>query len=251
MSNTGATGLTSTAGETIWFEDLKGFVDPENLARFFPIQKTSLAEQLNAILRFSLYFALILLVAGRGSYVLFIPIAVAGGTYMMYIAGSEDNRGSRDIRGSQDIQEGMSASTASTASNGTTSEPSKKKPEGSALEGRCTRPTKDNPFMNVLITQDANGVVRGPACDIQDPAVAEKAEALFFAPRDSGGGGIGGIGPVPRDVDDIFGRNTSSRQFVTNPATSTPNDQNAFAQWLYGTAPVCKGANRPACQFRT
>ena len=36
----------------------------------------------------------------------------------------------------------------------------------------------------------------------------------------------------------IFDRNT--RQFYTMPNSSIPNDQEAFAQWLYGTENVCK-----------
>lgn len=36
----------------------------------------------------------------------------------------------------------------------------------------------------------------------------------------------------------IFDRNT--RQFYTTPNSSVPNDQTAFANWLYGTDNVCK-----------
>ena len=50
-----------------------------------------------------------------------------------------------------------------------------------------------------------------------------------------------------RDVNDIFGKNNSQRQFYTVPGSQVPNDQGSFAQWLYGTPPTCKEGNRAAC----
>ena len=37
-----------------------------------------------------------------------------------------------------------------------------------------------------------------------------------------------------RDVNDIFGKNNSQRQFYTVPGESGFNDQHSFGQWLYG-----------------
>ena len=50
-----------------------------------------------------------------------------------------------------------------------------------------------------------------------------------------------------RDVSDIFGKENSQRQFYTVPGNQSPNDQGAFAQWLYGTPPTCKEGNKTAC----
>jgi hypothetical protein len=34
------------------------------------------------------------------------------------------------------------------------------------------------------------------------------------------------------DPTDVFGKNQSQRQFVTQPSTTVPNDQGSFADWL-------------------
>ena len=52
-----------------------------------------------------------------------------------------------------------------------------------------------------------------------------------------------------KDVSDVFDRNNSQRQFVTNPATTIPNDQGKFANWLYGVPKTCKEGNYSNCAY--
>lgn len=203
--------------ETIWFESLPTFMTPETVVRFFPVQGMTLDEQLNAVLRFAIYFAVILLIGGRSSRVMFIPLIVAGGTYFMHQAAKNDVNVMR---------EGL------TASRNSTSTPNVSKTKN------CTLPTRHNPFMNVLPSDYASNPKRGPACDIQDFKVSKKVEKMF----DTG---------LVRDSDDVFKRNAGSRQFMTNPSTTIPNDQSGFAQWLYGIKPVCKTSNRKSCMYST
>ena len=49
------------------------------------------------------------------------------------------------------------------------------------------------------------------------------------------------------DVNDIFGKNNSQRQFYTVPGNQVPNDQGSFAQWCYGQPKTCKEGNKLAC----
>ena len=50
-----------------------------------------------------------------------------------------------------------------------------------------------------------------------------------------------------RDVNDIFGKNNSQRQFYSVPGNTIPNDQGSFAKWLYQTPPTCKEGNGLQC----
>ena len=50
-----------------------------------------------------------------------------------------------------------------------------------------------------------------------------------------------------RDVNDIFGKNNSQRQFMLNPIQTIPNNQNDFARWCYGRPPTCKEGNGNQC----
>ena len=209
--------------ERIWYEDPAGFVEPARLLTFFPVKGMTLDEQLNATLRFSVYFAAVLLIGGRGSHVLFFPIAVAAGTYLMHVSARNNERVMREGLGPEARE-----------SRGRTS--------GQPSADRCVRPTRDNPFMNVLSSDYALRPTRGSACDMQDPRVAKTAEAMFVKTSGSL------VGTLVRDSDDIYHRRASSRQFVTNPSTTIPNDQSAFANWLYGKPPQGKAVGSP---FRT
>jgi hypothetical protein len=99
----------------------------------------------------------------------------------------------------------------------------------------CTRPTLNNPYMNVLLTDAADFPDRPAACDITRPDVRRRADD-FQAHN------------LYVDSDDVYGmRASSSRAFVTNPVTTLPNDQTAFAQWLYGAGPTCRDGFGEAC----
>lgn len=89
----------------------------------------------------------------------------------------------------------------------------------------CTEPTKDNPFMN-LLSDEYNSKKPG-ACDPLDDEIRDVIDKNFRA-----GAFV--------DQDDIYNRNSGSRQFYTNPVTTSVNDQRSFAEWLYG-AINCSG----------
>ena len=45
---------------------------------------------------------------------------------------------------------------------------------------------------------------------------------------------------MPSDVNDVFGKMNSQRQFYTMPSTTIPNAQDDFAKWLYLNPKTCK-----------
>ena len=201
------------ANEAMWFEDPRGFIRDDRLAKFIPWPDSTLSEKLNALMRFSLYYAAFLFLFQRSYAVLYIPLIVALVTYLVYTA---------DVKAGEDRfeQQTSMAGVPVTVDRRT----------GEA----CAKPTKDNPYMNVLMSDSAE---RPPACDLGKSSVAKEAETNFS-------------GDLYRDVDDVFGRRSSSRQFYTTPNTATPNDRGGFAQWLYGDAPSCKDGNGEACVAR-
>ena len=96
----------------------------------------------------------------------------------------------------------------------------------------CKKPTKNNPFMNpslLDIKPDEDSI---KACPLSD---ADKAIDDLF---DSG---------MYKDANDIYDRNTMKRQFYTVPGSSIPNDQGAFANWLYNRGKSCKEDNGEQC----
>jgi len=99
--------------------------------------------------------------------------------------------------------------------------------------GKCTKPTVDNPFMNVTMKDymnfDENGFVvnRPPACDPNDPEVKKMMDETFS-------------NNLYRDVSDVFGKKNSQRNYFTMPWTTIPNKQDEFARWLYLSPKTCK-----------
>lgn len=98
-----------------------------------------------------------------------------------------------------------------------------------------TEPTAKNPFMNVLIDEIKYNPTRPPAADISSPEVADSLDAFFRVQWSS-------------DPTDVFGRSQSQRQFVAQPSTSIPNDQESYQNWLYKIpGKTCKEGGREAC----
>ena len=97
----------------------------------------------------------------------------------------------------------------------------------------CTRTTIDNPFMNPSIVDIKYNPERPAACNIE--RVKDRVEANFKK-------------RVFKDVNDIWGKDFSAREFYTTPSTTIPNDQEGFAKWLYGEPATCKEGNGLECK---
>jgi len=95
----------------------------------------------------------------------------------------------------------------------------------------CVKPNKNNPFMNPNMINNDNNI---KACNIDNKKINKLIDKYF---QD----------PVYKDVNDIFNKNFSKRQFYTVPSTTIPNDQEAFSQWLYYRPKTCKENNGEQC----
>jgi hypothetical protein len=95
-----------------------------------------------------------------------------------------------------------------------------------------TPPTARNLFMNVLLDEIKYNPGRPEAAPVNNPTVKQTMDDYFRVQWFS-------------DPTDVFGKNQSQRQFVTQPSTTVPNDQGAFADWLYKIpGKTCKEGGR-------
>ena len=98
-----------------------------------------------------------------------------------------------------------------------------------------TPPTARNLFMNVLLDEIKYNPGRLAGAPVDNPTVKQTLDDYFRVQWFS-------------DPTDVFGKNQSQRQFVTQPSTTVPNDQGAFADWLYKIpGKTCKEGGREAC----
>lgn len=98
-----------------------------------------------------------------------------------------------------------------------------------------TPPKSRNLFMNVLLDEIKYNPGRPAAAAVDNPLVKQTMDDYFRVQWFS-------------DPTDVFGKNQSQRQFVTQPSTTVPNDQGSFANWLYKIpGKTCKEGGRAAC----
>jgi hypothetical protein len=182
--------------DPFWFNDYTIIFEKGRLTEFFPSHDMSYVEKLNAILRFSLYTAVVIYVYNRNGNVIFIPFIT--GLITLYL-----------FKYYRDTKTGKSLEQLGN------------------IEVECVAPKKDNPFMNVLMSDYTQDPERAPACDIQQESIKDDAEDHFSY-------------NLYRDVSDVWNRTHSQRQFYTMPNTQIPNKQKEFAEWLYKTDTTCK-----------
>jgi hypothetical protein len=96
----------------------------------------------------------------------------------------------------------------------------------------CQMPTKNNPFMNILVTDYGNNPNRLPACDQQE--VQNNINNMFSQ-------------NLYRNVNDLWDRNNGQLTYNTQNSTTIPNDREAYQKWLYQIPYVCKDGDMEAC----
>jgi hypothetical protein len=195
---------------TIWYRAPLRFIGRDNFLAFFPTPDMSMAAKLNAVMRLTIYFTLLTVLVTRELRVLYIVFVVALLTIGIY-----------EMNAALDLEKKEAFERNSWA-----------------LDNRnnrvCVAPSPSNPFMNVLMHEYVQNPERADACDVENSEVKAMMKTHFDK-------------DAIRDVDDIFHKKASDRQFYTTPNTGIPNDQDSFANWLYKTGGTCKEGNGVEC----
>lgn len=192
--------------DQFWHDDIQILFNKNRLIEFFPTKDHTIAEKLNAIVRLAIYISIIMyLINSDANYFIYAGI-VALFTIFIYSNRPDSN-----------IKEKLE--------NTDTETKEEKKP--------CTVPTIENPFMNFtmqdfLNIKDGKTVDRPPACDQSTPEIKKEIDAKFD-------------NNLFKDVDDVFGKMNSQRQYFTMPWTSVLPDPNGeLKDWLYKSPKTCK-----------
>lgn len=184
------------------------FITPENWHIILPQSHMTQEEKLNALVRFFTYLSVILAIAnGQGSY-LFLAIIAGAVTIVI-----EEFQKKKQVQ----MEKYLEAKSLDIVD-----------------ESICVRPTVDNPFMNVLQSDYDEAAKRPQACNVLNEKIQERVENNFNK-------------KIFRDSSDIYNKMSSQREFYTMPNTTIPNDQESFAEFLYGTGPTCKEGSLTQC----
>ncbi len=199
--------------DEIWYRDINGFMQVSKLPEFIPLAHMTLAQKLNAILRFSIYFGLVIAVVKQSIAALFLPIFVAIFTYALFAFFDSNTKKENEMYTMLGLKKDG---------------PGKRAP-------LCVAPTVHNPMGNILISDYVLNPKRPAACDITKRSVRRQAEKMFAS-------------TLYRDVDDVWTAKTSSRNFYQTPIQTIPNKQTEFAEWLYKPrGKTCKENNGVQC----
>jgi hypothetical protein len=186
----------------IWYQNVPEFlVNASTVIEIIPDKSMSLERQLNALFRFSVYFAILVYVIRRDYRIWYFPIIIGCLTFLIYQNKLNTDESKKELFEKLNVIE------------------NEKKV--------CYNPTKDNPFMNVSMVDVSDFPNRPEACNISNKVVKDKVQAILDD-------------QMVCSVDDIFKRNAGFRNFYTTPSTTIPNDQDKFAKWLYQVPPTCK-----------
>ena len=98
----------------------------------------------------------------------------------------------------------------------------------------CVIPTIENPFMNPSIIDYTNNNNNIKSCPIDNNIINNNINDYFQQ-------------NVYKDINDIYEREFSARQFYTMPATTIPNDRKSYEEWLYHRDKTCKENNGFQC----
>ena len=263
--------------EKFWMDDLRELYQNSNYLKFFPKYEMTRAEQLNAITRFCLYFILLIIIFDKNEDWLYIPITIIVLVVILYNINVSDEESKKkefnkiieirknkrneekrleqfekrhdgeeeveidiDDKHYDDLGREYDLQSGYYDSNGILRVGSKSGFQQlediepfitidemiDRQKNTCRRPTNDNPFMNLNITEYNNG---DPpvACNADDDEIKDDMTVKFNH-------------ELFRDVDELWERANSQRQFYTMPNHGVPNNQIEFAKWLYKIPKTCK-----------
>jgi len=99
------------------------------------------------------------------------------------------------------------------------------------LAKKLTNPTKENPYMNHMLTDYASNPEKPPALPVFNSKVKKSVDNAVFS----------GLDPrLFSSLGDAMEYDSFARNFHTMPVTTNPSDQKAFAEFCYGNMKSCK-----------
>jgi hypothetical protein len=229
-----------------WVTNPNVLLDSRYITEWFPVEGMSYNQKLNAISRLVILLTIVSFVFLKAIRLLWI-----GGVCLLVIFLLHYSQ-TRSVGGGK--QEGFFGNVANDKLRGTdpalhaivkfaTNDPSK-----IGKTEYFDVPKINNPYNNVLVTDIVDNPDKLPAPPAYYP---ETEKAILDRTKEA----IQKMNPTFPGImkklfssfDDHFEFEQSMRQFHSNPATTVPNDQGAFAEFCYGEMISCKEGNQFAC----
>ena len=207
--------------DIFWINNIRILFENKNYLDFYPSYNSSRVEQLNSLTRLCIYSTVILYLFNYRADVLYIPISSMIGILLFYYLHKNDKKNKITVKPNLNNNNNIIINKLNKNDNSFD-----KLNNLDDLNDRLDKEkfitkksTIDNPFMNPTILDYNTGYV-SPGSIIIDKETENMINDnfnhnLFY------------------DIEDAWDSRNSQRQFFTVPSYKIPNDQNAFANWLY------------------
>ena len=209
-----------------WFEDPLILLKQKYIMELIPKNEMSRNQKLNAVMRVVLGLTIIGYAISRRTAILVSAFLVGVISIVYWWNGSRYEK--------EAIKEGLEAMNQT---------------RFSTPELELTKPTKENPMMNIRVNDILDNPTRAPALPSFDPKVEKEINDKtkdFVTEQFNSDPKIREL--LFSDLVETIKFDDSMRNFHSMPSTSLPNDQGAFAQFCYGDQPSCKEGDGLACE---
>jgi len=240
-----------------WTENPNVLFQTEYMFEFFPVEKMTYSQKLNSIIRSVILLGLFIFVFTQNIHVFIILAITIGAVSLVFYNRNKfiddcDSKNKKSVRfdlavsqptpNANDAKEAFTNQSEELAKHTIRSENVKLMP------GLFDTSQPSNPFSNVLLTDYENNPSKKPAPASYNTSTNNEIlkQAKEFVKQ---------ANPDQPDIADKLFKDLgeelqfeqSMRPFYSNPSTTIPNDQQAFADFCYGSMVSCKEGNMFAC----
>jgi hypothetical protein len=221
-----------------WFENPNVLFQQKYILEFFPTEDMTYEQKLNAVTRVVLLLTIIGFFISRNIRVLLIGLITIGAIFAMYFYHEKENAKVNSKKVMDSIKEGFDGPGLAVYAEQNLPVP----------DDLFTTPDSSNPFSNVLITDYDYNPHKKPAPPSFNQNVNNKIlESAKQLVRDANPDQPDITDKLFNDLGEQLMFEQSLNAFTSNPGTTIPNDQGAFAEFCYGSMISCKEGNKFAC----
>jgi hypothetical protein len=231
-----------------WYENPNILFDKNYIVEFFPVVDMTYEQKLNAVSRTIIFLTLIGLIVSRSFRILFIGSITLLSVFIMFYYNKKEKSKRNSAKVLEEIKENFENSSNILKDQDNPAKIILKEQKLPDSDDVFTKPSSNNPFSNVLLTDYDYNPNKKPA----PPAFNKNVNRDIIKEAKMM---INDIHPDQPNISDKLFKDLgeelefeqSLRQFNSNPSTTIPNDQNAFAEFCYGSMISCKEGNLFSC----
>lgn len=221
-----------------WFENPNILFNQSYIFEFFPMEDMTYNQKLNAITRTVIFLFILSFSFSQNMKTIVFTAITLFTIYLLHYYHMKELKTKKSKKISNEFVETFENPTKDLL-----------KTNGVSLgDDVFEKPTSSNPLNNVLVSDYDYNVNKKPAPPAFNNNIRnEITEQVKKTVQELNPDQPNIVDKLYNNVDNNMHFEQSLRQFTTNPGSTIPNDQSAFADFCYGSMVSCKEGNQFAC----